>query len=284
MLPQNVDIPVAFTVGTPLLSASWRIRGPVTSTLGEGNGVLQDWQQIDLNTQTVNGQIILTVPAQLNLITTTVSTTNATNTVFFAPAIREARIVDLLTTIAGLPTTLTSVDYTIVSDQSLVLMQNSFQDYSSACEYASEIFPLNGWQGSTADQRLPALMQAFQALSRLNYEIYYDVDDVYFRNRASYGLPYINTIGRLYNYSASDFQALDPDFQMKIQRAQVIQADYILGGNPVEEQRQSGILSATTGQSSHMFRSTKPLYFGVCRACLQELSGYLKYSVGKIRS
>lgn len=278
MIPAGYNVPLSFTMPALPSAVQWRVSNPA--------GILQDWTALDLSTQTgLPSTITVTVPASLNLITEVFSEISTTGGNVTYPSVREGRTVDLLLSFVASPPQQITQSYVIRASDILQLMQNSFQSYPSSLEIADEVAAdLGAWQTATDEQRQDALAIAYYFLSRLDYEIYYDRDDIYFRSRASWGLPYINTIGRLYNYAPSDFLNLDPDFLRAIRKAQVIEADWRLQGDPVGFERDSGLLSRTVGGASHMFRPGKPLKLSVSKKALQYLSGYIRYNARLIRS
>jgi hypothetical protein len=249
-------------------SAQFQVEGP--------GGIITAWAAVTIpNPNPTPGVLTVTVPGGSNVISTMLPTGGVTEL-----ATREGRVVYLQVTdpSQAAPVQFTQ-DYMIGETDQLVLMLNSFQTYPQAVSQAYEIPDLTAWPSATADQRMVALSSAFSAVSRLNFEIYYDRDDVYFRQRASWGLPYLNTIGNLYNYSATDFLALDPDFIQAVCKAQVVEADVRLGGgSPVDQAREEGIIARKVGEDSITMRPAKPLQFIVDKRTLKYLVGYVKYA------
>lgn len=271
MIAAGQDVPLTVTAeynNAPYLpdSAQYRVLGP-------GDAVLQDWQDVPA-TGFALGTISVTIPAALNEL-------SGTDT-------RDPRLVEFNVVAADVfaGTQRITGDYVISTDAPpLILMTNSFQTYTDAIANAQDVMTdLETWNDATMDQRVAAMARAYNFLSRLNYEIYYDYDDIYFKTRASWGLPYMATVGRLYNYSPDDFLALDPDFIKSIRKAQIVEADVYLTGETAESKRRSGILSETIGESSTMFRAGKPLELMVSTKALRYMSGYVKYSTRLTRS
>lgn len=271
MIAAGQDVPI--TVSTEYNNASYVPDSAQYRVLGPGDTVLQDWQNVDPSGLTL-GTISVTIPASLNQL-------NGTDT-------RDPRLIEFNVVAADVftGTQRVTTDYLIsVDSPPLVLMVNSFQTYTDCLATAEDVkTDLEAWQDADMDARVAAMARAYNFLSRLNYEIYYDYDDIYFKTRASWGLPYMATVGRLYNYSSDQFLALDPDFIRSIRKAQIVEADVHLSGDTAESKRHSGVLSETVGESSTMFRAGKPLSLMVSAKAMKYLSGYLKSTVRLTRS
>ena len=69
----------------------------------------------------------------------------------------------------------------------------------------------------------------------------------------------------------------------KLMKANLIEANAILGGNPVEDRRKMGLMSHSAGESAHFFRPTKPLDLPVFKETAKALSGLVRYSVSVSR-
>jgi hypothetical protein len=247
-------------------SATFRVIGP-------GDLVISDWSTVDPTGFTV-GSIRVTIPGVSNTLV--------------APNVVEARIIELNVVAGSVFSGFERItaDYVIERDApSLTLMTNSFQLYTDSLALVHSLgSELENWGAASVDDRISSMSVAFNFLSRLNYEIYYDHDDVYFKQKASWGLPYMQSVGRLYAYSPDQFLLLDPDFIMSIRKAQIVEADVRLGGDTSEAIRSSGVLSEKTGPSETVYRAGKPLDLMVSRKALKYLSGYIKYNIRTSRS
>lgn len=72
---------------------------------------------------------------------------------------------------------------------------------------------------------------------------------------------------------------LRPDHKEKLIRAQLVEANHLLSGQTPEKQRLSGLLSHSAGESTHFYRTTKPLELPVSRATALALKGIISYVV-----
>lgn len=253
--------------GAPFTAAAVQMR-----VTGPGGAVLQDYAPVT-PIASAAGSMTIVVPAALNQLGAGVT--------------QEARVVDLqMTSTAFSGTATVRLDYVLnASMDVLQVMVNSFQTYEDALVVAANMTDIADWTAARYDDRVRAMQHAYRTLSHINFEIYYDRDDIYFKSRASWGLPWINTIGNLYNYSATDFQNLDPDFRKGIYMAQVVESDELLGGpDPTLNDREMGIMQTVTGDTSRTYRRGKPLSFGISRRALKYLTGYVKFTGLLIRS
>lgn len=84
--------------------------------------------------------------------------------------------------------------------------------------------------------------------------------------------------------SSSDLDAaalgsIDSRALLALRRAQIVEANFLLGGNPVEDRRRAGLISDSAGESTHYFRTSKPLVLAACREAVMELKGWLNWEV-----
>lgn len=174
-------------------------------------------------------------------------------------AVRGLRVVELYVTSAT-GVTLITTEYVLEAPSVLVVGTNSVQGYSTAVMAAYELPSLTAWGEAGKTDRINALMAAYRNLGKLRLS----------------GIGYSSdSIGGITELSAANIAALDADFRAALGRAQVIEADFLLGGDEVGDIRRSGIMSATIGESSQFFRTTKPYEGAVCKRALKELSSYL---------
>lgn len=217
----------------------------------------------------VGTQIIITIPAALNALGAGVS-----------QGLRTIEVV--LTTSVG--PVIQRVSYIIRSLTILTILENSFQTWGEAQLYATEIPNLLSWPVYDDFTRQTALMQAYRKLTRYSYFVRWpkDIDDqrylqpMYDRRIAPHHWPVMTSEQWLTWYPE--------EFRAALRRAQIIEADIIVGGDKVNDKRRAGVLSETIGESSMMFRVGKPLDLGICDATLRELTGYLDFRLVTTRT
>lgn len=88
---------------------------------------------------------------------------------------------------------------------------------------------------------------------------------------------------RIRNLNETQFNALPSKFTRAIKRAQLIEANIILGGDVVGKKRQDGIISETIGESSAFFNSKPYLNLPISRQSYEELRTYILFKVGTLR-
>ena len=115
-----------------------------------------------------------------------------------------------------------------------------------------------------------ALSQAFFNMDALRVTVYNGVESFY-------------RVGDMDEADMELLEAYDARQWSSLKRAQVIEANFLLGGNPVEDRRRMGLISDSTGESAHFFRTSKPLILAVSRECAQTLRGIIDYSAPTTR-
>lgn len=189
------------------------------------------------------------------------------------------RAVELRVTDTGGAVHYDVVRYLIEIAKPLVVMENTFQVYNAALLRAEQM-PVESWHRATEDQRQDALIEAYRRVCRLKLAPWAkevsDQDRIDAPWTGQYGASYLFEHDE---YDAARFTTLPESFREAVCFAQVQEAEIILGGDPIGDLARSGLLSHTAGESSSMFRSTKPLDLPVSRKALQYLTGFVVYSV-----
>lgn len=184
--------------------------------------------------------------------------------------VRAIRVIELfVTTPSGIVQL--SGEYIIDATSTLTVGVNSFQTFSAATLIGFEIPNLPGWSAASRQDRIHALAMAYRSFARVRLRF---VDD-------SDGMTRLITPEQWDSFnitkmSAASLQTLPEEYLSAVCRAQVIEADSILGGDEVEDIRRSGVISATVGESSQFFRnSVRPLELPLCRRAMKEIGRYL---------
>lgn len=181
-------------------------------------------------------------------------------------AVRELRVVELfLTTDSGVIAL--SSEYIVESTTILVSGVNSFQSYNAALMVGFETPNIEAWNEATKGARINALIAARRNIGKL-YLRY--VGDSEMTRIIS---PFDD--GSITSLTALQFDELPDEMKDAVRRAQVIEADYLLGGDPNGDIRRAGVMSSTVGESSQFFRTAKPYEGPVCKRVYQELSKYI---------
>lgn len=77
------------------------------------------------------------------------------------------------------------------------------------------------------------------------------------------------------DFTSAELTALDAASLNVLLRAQLIEANALLGGHPVEDRRRAGMLSDSVGESAIFFRTSKPLQLPVYRDTAIAMKGYI---------
>lgn len=178
--------------------------------------------------------------------------------------------------------------YLLQSVTPLVLMTNTFQTLEQAMITRLGLGQLLGWDAGTEQQRIGALIAAHDNMCRLAYKYLTDTDlqnlDLTHDISDRFGRPYMH-VPSMRLATVQDFTESFPAvFQNALKRAQLVEADNLLNGDPVGDKRRQGIITETIGESKVFLSSRAPLQLPICRAAIDQLSGYLYRSTQLRRS
>jgi hypothetical protein len=151
--------------------------------------------------------------------------------------------------------------YYLLPPAVLTVGQNSLLTFTEALMLVPELTKLDGWIGSEDSMRIAALIESYQTLGRflLRQDIF-DVSDVC-------------------ELDDTGVATLDAKTLRDFQRAQMLHADYLLGGQPAKALREQGVMSHSVGESTTFFRTTKPLSYGISDRAYHYINRYLNRSV-----
>ncbi|MGZ8172587.1 MAG: hypothetical protein ACXWT0_01665 [Methylobacter sp.] len=166
----------------------------------------------------------------------------------------------------------------------LAFMSRSYQTYQDAELTAYGLPNLDAWNLASEQEKTRALMEAFDRIGRLAFSVSYHSADVVTSIAPQYGMWQLSTIADLNTFTPAEMDLLPAEFIAALKRAQVIEADVIMGGDEVAQKRENGLLSETVGESSTMWRSGRPLSLAVSKRTLKALSGYVSFGVRVGRS
>lgn len=268
-------IPLLDRTGTPLNVASveYRIVDQANTEL-VARAALADFVAGSADVQ-------VTVPASLN-------TLGATPTEHTVPT-REGRIVELFLTLDnGNAVGLTYV-YGIEPVDTLVPGVNSFQTYAQAQLTAIDIPGTPAWDAATDEERFAAMIEARWHLCKLSYyllnsNLNFGQDSLNFVPEGTYTSKYAATDslfmfdGNLELLNAQQFDSLPERFKGALRKAQVAEADAILGNDPIALKREMGLISDAVGTTKQTYRSTKPLEMPCCKRAMSYVSYFVSNS------
>ena len=184
-------------------------------------------------------------------------------------SLRGLRFVEIyITTSTGLVKK--ELDYVIESDNVLATGINSFQTYPAAIFVAGTIEDIQAFSLASKSEKIIALIRARQMIGRLSFR--YSFDNYEQLNRSYYSR-------EITLATVAQYEAFPKDFKEALARAQVIQANDLLGGDEVDELRKDGIIAHQVGESKQTFAQNSRLETIVSRRTMKELSKFINYSV-----
>lgn len=223
-------------------------------------------------------EVEITVPAASNALA--------------AGVVRDVRGVDLKC-IIDTNTVLINSAYVIHSGDVLVTGVNTFQTLPAARVNAQMMPDMGGWNQATDDERIAALIDARLHICQLNFAPlsngrFWGQDSLNFIPEGSYEvssvIPGGMWAGDLSDLTPSQYNALPLIFRDRLKLAQLAEANFILGGDPLSTKRRAGIVLETVGESKMMFNSGKELQLPVCARAASYLSRFISFSKRIIRS
>jgi hypothetical protein len=208
-------------------------------------------------------EAVIEVPAGLNAVAT-IDPATVTAAMIDSFFVRESRTVELFVTDDVGNTVLLTKTYTLEPAETLIAGLNSFQSFSQAELVAMDIPQLAGWNTSNEKDKIAALIEARLQICQLRFSL--------LNSNVNFGQDNLALV------TPSNFVNLPPRFKLALCRAQVTQADAILGGDPVDVRRKEGLILESIGEVKQMFRGGKPLDLPVSKRALKYLSPFVSFS------
>ena len=206
-------------------------------------------------------EVVVEIPASLNEVAP-IDPTTITADQIEALFVRESRTVELFLTDPVGNVRLFSASYALEPVSTLIPGLNSFQSFSQASLVALDIPALAGWRGAADKDKIAALIEARIRICQLRFTNISEGADV----------------GGLATVTPLQFGSLSARFRLALCRAQVVEADAILGGDPVDVRRKEGLILESIGEVKQMFRGGKPLELPVSKRALKYLSPFVSFS------
>jgi len=164
-----------------------------------------------------------------------------------------------------------TVEYIIEALPTSIIGVNSYQTLSQAKLTAMDMPHLDIW--NTADDRMivSAMTEAHFRLGQFAY-----------RMEDDRGLDIV--VENIRSLTINDLLLLPSAFLIALRKAQISEADIVMGGGSVHRKREDGLMSDTVGESKIMFRPGKPVVLPVDRRTLSYLSGYIYHGLSLTRT
>lgn len=276
--PVSLAVPLQDRSGNVLDAASIEYR----VTKQDGTEVVARTALADFTPS--DSQAVVLLDATVNAIAAVPSSITASQIDQFTA--REVRTVELFVTLneSG-NTVMLAKSYALEPADALIVGINSFQTFPQAELVALDIPNLTGWGNASEHEKIAALVEARLRICNLNFwllnsNVNWGQDSLNYVPEGAYQTPYATGSksqmfmfnGNLSLLTPSQFAGLPVRFKAALYKAQVAEADSILGGDTVEQNRQAGVTLETIGEVKQMFRSSKPLDLGVNRRTMRYLS------------
>ena len=235
---------------------------------------------------TSDANAAIVVPATFNIIAEVPSTITSNQIDTFNT--REIRTVKLYCLLSSNNTITLTVSYVLEHSDPLRVGINSFQTLPLGELTAMDIPNITGWAGASDQDKISAMVAARNHICQLNFWLLnsntnWGQDNLNFVPDGSYVSPYVSAgnnsmfifNGNLGLLTPTQYAALPARFQTALRLAQVAEADSLLGGDPLAQRRQDGLLLESVGDVKQMFRAGKPLDLPVSKRSLRYLSAFV---------
>lgn len=145
--------------------------------------------------------------------------------------------------------------------------QNAFASFGEIMMTAARMPDVDDLLSAEPQVATGVLAGAFVNISRLNINL-------------EVGSKNFSTVRDM---TKDDVLAMKPGDRERFIEGQIIEANYLLGGNPVEQRRRMGLMSESIGEVSQFFRPSAPVVMPVCNECARVLSRYTRRSISLAR-
>ena len=218
-------------------------------------------------------------------VTITIAGTN--NALPTGQNIDSRKVTLTATTAAGEIVNLDQI-YTIRGSSHLDFMVNSYQTLQNA-EMLALITPnVDVYAAASIKDKVMALSEAYNRLGMLTFSVNYftqnSVEYVTETNTLTsnsfpgqFFRPRYVVINHINDMTADYVSKLPKNFFNALCQAQLIEANIILGGDSLTDDRRQGMVSKKVGESATTWRAGKPLDLPVSRQALKALTGYIHY-------
>lgn len=141
--------------------------------------------------------------------------------------------------------------------------ENSFDTYTNLLNRLAQMPQLKEAHGVLRNDLKAALVAAYENIGLVNTDFgVYDSTTAEYKTSTS-------------DFTSADIDALTVRQRAVLARSQLVEANCLLGGNPIEDRRRAGLLSDSIGESAMFFRTTKPLELPIYRETALSLRGYI---------
>lgn len=174
--------------------------------------------------------------------------------------------------------------FVLVSPTPLAVTSNSFVTFPEALAIRRSFGALDGWDANDPGRQQSALVEAHRRLCQMGFSVPGYTGNKANQKSAAYGTGsddafHSSANVRLATLSLSEFDTLPEAFRKAVKRAQMAEANVLLGGDPIVDKRKSGLISETVGESSAFFQSKPYLNLPISRQAYEEVRRYIRLRV-----
>jgi hypothetical protein len=147
----------------------------------------------------------------------------------------------------------------------LIIAENSFGTLNEALLLTPALSKLKGWDSVDQKSKIAAMCEAYDQVSRFPLKSY-------FTNK------YPN------NYTPEQWAKVNTKIRLDFLKAQLTQADFLLGGSPEETFRKQGMISRSVGESTSFFRTSFKLNVGISDRSYEYINRYIEKNISISRA
>ncbi len=237
-----------------------------------------------------SNSVVLTTSALVNTIAVVPADSLISNLNVGEYNTRESRTIEIYCLDSAGNTFLNKVSYGLESSDPLRVAINTFQLLPSAELSSIDIYNTPGWDAASNTDKVAALIEAWNKICQLNFWLLnsntnWGQDNMNYVPDGVYQSPYVSNGNQMFIFNGNlalltptQYGNLPYRFRDCLSTAQVAEADYILGGDPIDNLRVAGVVVDTVGQSKQMFRQGKALDLPVSKRTLKYLSPFVTFA------
>ncbi len=167
----------------------------------------------------------------------------------------------VLTIITASDTVVIDESYIVEQSSVLIVLENSFQTFEEALLNSRDLLSLEGWEAANEEHRKSALSQGYDRFGGFKWQFNF-----------TNGTYQHKTLDKL---TAAEWAIVDPRHIHDYKMAQIVQADYHLGGSTIEKDIDDGLQSSSQGEVSQFYRPRPTLTLALSRHALQYVGKYI---------
>lgn len=165
----------------------------------------------------------------------------------------------------------------VIVGEALIVGQNTFLTASQSLALAGEMLGVDAFVNADAALQTAALIDAYERICSMEIRsrilppaIAYDENG-----------DEIRSMGDL---DALGIASLPLQMRKAFMKAQLLEANVLLNGDPTGDMRKAGVMSYTVGEVKQFFRTVKPLDFTISMKALGQIGKYIQYNRGIARA